>query len=895
MSARKPASRKIRTKEGPVSQTGGPQVSDGAYRTLFEASPSPSLVFDRKTLKFLEVNPAALRLYGWSRDEFLGMTAKDIRPPTEVPLLIGKLAEEQTAENRFIGVVRHWNKDHAILHVEVTISMVEFHGLSACLAVIHDVTGSKQGEEMIARERRLLRTLVDLLPDCIYLKDLDSRFLLANDAVAKVMGASTASELIGRTDADYYPPKLAAVFREDERRVFRRGQPVINKEETRQGTTGQTVHLLTTKVPLKDEQGNTIGLVGIGRDITERKRVEDAIAEAAREWQTTFDGVADAILVFDGQQRIRRCNRAAMAMFGNQGGEIVGRFCWDVVHGTEGPISNCPIHLMKLSGRRESIELEMNGRWYQVVVDPLTAPDGGLQGAVHILHDITERKQAEAALRESELKYRTLYETLHDAFVAVDMDGRIIESNAVYRKLLGYRANELRALTYEEITPAEWHAMEARVVSEQVLERGYSDVYEKEYRRKNGKLIPIELRTFLIRNAEGRPSQMWAIVREITGRKRMEAELKRLNSTLELRVAERTGQLREREDRLHAILNTVGDAILTIDRYGKIIGVNPSTERIFGYNEAALIGRNAALLVHAGFGTEMDGGITDLLHTEAVRILGTTREMQGRRKNGMVFPVDLSLSEIDGSRIYTCVIRDITRRKELEVEVLRITEAERQRVAADLHDGICQELVGIAFMLTAARRDLQKSDPLSHKIRLIAQAIVEAADHTRQVARGMSPVVADGSGLMHALRQLATTTAHSRRIRCRFECPVHVSFEGPMIANELYRIAQEAIHNAIRHGEARQITIRLSERGGEVWLAILDNGRGCAGTSPEVPGMGLRVMRYRASLIGAELAIQPRKRGGTEVVCHVGKPAAAIEAGANCTGRIPPDDPLLMI
>ena len=602
-----------------------PRASDGAYRTLFESIPYPALVFDRKTLSFLEVNSAALRFYGWSRAEFLGMTAKDIRPPDEVPLLIGKLAEEQTAETRFIGVVRHWNKDHAILHVEVTISMVGFHGHPACLAVIHDVTGSKQGEEMIARERSLLRTLVDLLPDCIYLKDLDSRFLLANDAVAKVMGASSASELIGRTDSDFYPPKLAAAFREDERRVFRSGQPVINKEETRQDPNGQTLHLLTTKVPLKDEQGNAIGLVGIGRDIT--------------------------------------------------------------------------------------------------------------------------------------------------------------------------------------------------------------------------------------------------------GRKRMDAELKRLNSTLERRVAERTEQLREREDRLHAILNTVGDAILTIDRHGRIIGINPATERIFGYKEAELSGRNAALLVPSGFGKEMDGGLTDLLHTEVVRILGTTREMQGHRKDGMVFPVDLSLSEVDDSRIYTCVIRDITRRKELEVEVLRITEAERQRVAADLHDGICQELVGIAFMLTAARRDLPKSDPLSHKLRLIAQAIIDAANHTRQVARGMSPVVADGGGLMHALRRLATTTAHSRRIRSRFECPVPVTFEGPMIANELYRIAQEAIHNAIRHGEAGQITIRLSEQDGEVCLAILDNGRGCGGISQESPGMGLRVMSYRASLIGAELTIQPRKRGGTAVVCCVQKPA----------------------
>jgi PAS domain S-box-containing protein len=874
MASRKPTSRGDGKTGGTVLLEGGSRTPDPDYRALFESNPEPVLVFDRETLAFLEVNPAAERLYGWSREEFLHMTAKDIRPPGELPLLLGKLAEQQAGTTGFIGVVRHWTKDHAILEVEVRTTVLEFHGASACLAVIHDVTGSKLGEEMIARERGLLRILVDLLPDCIYLKDLDSRFLLANEAVAGFMGAASSSDLIGRTDADFYPPELAASFRKEEQRVFRSGEPILNKEEERTDASGRALRFLTSKVPLKDERGNTIGLVGIAHDITERKHAESALSEATREWQTTFDGVADAILVFDDRQRIRRCNRAALDLFGKDGGEIVGRFCWDVVHGTSGPIAGCPIHRMNHSGTRESTELELHGRWYQVVVDPLKGPEGDIQGAVHILHDITERKQAEAALRQSELKYRTLYETLHDAFVAVDMEGRIIEFNSAYRKLLGYRTNELRALTYEKITPPGWHGMEQRIVSEQVLIRGYSEVYEKEYRRKNGEVIPVELRTFLIRDTEGRPSQMWAIVRDITGRKRMEARLKQLNSTLERRVAERTAQLREREDRLKAILNTVGDAILSIDRHGMILGINPATERIFGYGEAELLGANAAALVPAGFGMEMAGGITDLLDKGDVRLLGTTREMLGLRKDGTVFPVDLTLSEVDGARIYTCVIRDITRRKELEVEVLRITESERQRVAADLHDGICQELVGIAFMLTAVRSDLPKNDPLSHKIKLIAQAITGSADHTRQVARGMSPVVADGSGLSHALRQLAATTARSHRIRCRFECPVPVTFDGPMIANELYRIAQEAIHNAIRHSEAHQITIRLSEHEGESCLAILDNGRGCAVISHESPGMGLRVMRYRASLIGADLTIRPRRQGGTEVVCRVRKPAA---------------------
>ena len=176
-----------------------------------------------------------------------------------------------------------------------------------------------------------------------------------------------------------------------------------------------------------------------------------------------------------------------------------------------------------------------------------------------VLVDLTARHLADEALRASELRYRRLHESMTDAFVSVDMAGRILDFNPAYQRMLGYPPAELRRLSYLELTPPQWHDFEARIVQEQVLPHGYSGVYEKEYRRRDGTRFPVELRTFLIRDEQEQPVAMWAIVRDITERKQAQAalaasqaallaantQLQRTNDELERRVAARTAQLRK--------------------------------------------------------------------------------------------------------------------------------------------------------------------------------------------------------------------------------------------------------------------------------------------------------------------------------------------------------------
>ncbi|HEY0817547.1 MAG TPA: PAS domain S-box protein [Rhizobacter sp.] len=165
-------------------------------------------------------------------------------------------------------------------------------------------------------------------------------------------------------------------------------------------------------------------------------------------------------------------------------------------------------------------------RWMEVHAVPIRGVDDEIAEWFGVLVDITEKRTAEDAMRASEARYRLLHESMRDAFVQVDMDGRIVECNETFCQMLGYSLAELQRMTYVDLTPPRWHESEAAILRDQILQRGYSDIYEKEYRSKDGRVIPVELRTILARDDAGVPQTMWAMVRDVSQRKGTEDALR---------------------------------------------------------------------------------------------------------------------------------------------------------------------------------------------------------------------------------------------------------------------------------------------------------------------------------------------------------------------------------
>lgn len=349
--------------------------------------------------------------------------------------------------------------------------------------------------------------------------------------------------------------------------------------------------------------------------------------------------------------------------------------------------------------------------------------------------------------------------------------------------------------------------------------------------------------------------------------------------------------LNESKERLHAILNTVADAIITIDFQGKIDGINHATELMFRVDPGELIGKNIAALLPALFNSNQADGETKTVAARIPELVGNRREVLAQRKDGSTFPVDLAFGRVDHLGLYTGILRDITLRKQLQTQILEIATEEQTRIGQELHDGTQQELTGLSLFAGALNdffnnathgseeipkewilRDIDYQR-IKQTLAKLSQGLIEANQHVHKLSHGIMPFQIDTQGLQSALANLAASTNSNQRLNCSFESVGTGVISNDAVATQLYRIAQESLTNSIKHGKASSIQISLSMSPDKTVLEISDNGIGFEPTeSAEVfqeNGLGLRIMSYRASIIGGELQVSRNRENGITVRCTI--------------------------
>jgi PAS domain S-box-containing protein len=455
---------------------------------------------------------------------------------------------------------------------------------------------------------------------------------------------------------------------------------------------------------------------------------------------------------------------------------------------------------------------------------------------------------------DSEAKYRALLEQIPAVVFMAAIDGGMSEAyvSPEIEAALGYTREEWLedpVRWYERIHPDDrqrWSLEAAEMfVSGRPLRSAYRVL------ARDGRVVWFHCDARLMRWEDGRPRFIHGVAFDISDSKRIEKELQ------------------QERDFVSAILDTVGALVVVLDSEGRILRFNPACELTSGYTKEEVQGKCIWDLFLAP--EEADHFRASF---EALRANEPAQDYQTHwlTRFGEKRLISWSSTLLPGSGVTPrCVIAtglDITERKHLEKAILDISAREQRRIGQDLHDGLGQHLTGIAFMAKVHQDRLaeQRRDETEDAAKIV-KLVNEAIRKTRELAHGLLPVLSDSQGLMSALHLWASEAQDIFGVSCRFECETPVLVQDVVMATHLYYIAQEAVTNAIRHGKPKNVLIRLAEDEEIATLLIQDDGIGISLPAGNIEGMGLRIMNYRASVIGGVLQIRTGAERGTTITC----------------------------
>ena len=606
----------------------------------------------------------------------------------------------------------------------------------------------------------------------------------------------------------------------------------------------------------RDAAGQAVRACGTYLDITRQKQAVEALRESEERFRGLFESMqegcflAEVICDHAGKPvdwRFLDMNAANEKTIGMKRADAIGRSARELFPGLEDHWFEAQAHTA-LTGEPAHLEgfTQVTGRSYDI---HLYSPRRGQFACVS--SDITTRIQAEEALRESEERFRQMSGAIDQVFWMTSLDKHeMLYISPAYERIWGRTCLSLYAAPHtwlDAVHPEDRPHLIEQATTQQVIGK-----YDVEYRivRPDGTERWIRDRAFPVVDAAGKVLLVAGVADDITERKRAAAAL---------------GEAHEFS---RQVIAGAQAGIVVCDRAGRLVVWNHFMKQLTGDPAAAVLGRplekalpllgrrKFAPLFERALAGEVFAAPDIALDLAALGRKGWVAAHFAPWRNGR--------QEIVG---FIATFRDVTARRRLEAELLEISDHEQRRIGHDLHDDLCQQLAAIEFRLEALRHELDAPSAAHTEILRIGAFVRESTSHARALARVLSPVEAGPEGLMLALQTLAAHAALLHRIECEYRCSAPVPVADPSAAVHLYRLAQEAIANAVKHGHAQRVRVTLApaEEGGR--LTVTDDGSGCPLPVPPGTGMGTRIMQYRAEMIGATLRLEPAPGGGLSVVC----------------------------
>lgn len=526
-------------------------------------------------------------------------------------------------------------------------------------------------EAMLGAEQNLLRTLIDNLPDYIFVKDTQSRFVLNNMAHAHVLGVVSPEEVIGKTDFDFFTPDLANQYYADEQELIQTGQPLVNREEMTITAQGAKQWLLTSKVPLRDNQEKIIGLVGISRNITERKQAEETLRESEAHNRALIAAIPDAILHLSQDGIIRAANLPSDFVSRTPEPNLIGKHLAEILQPEVTQQVLLKIQQAIKTGQIQTYEYQItindkiHDRETRIVA---LGPDE----VIAIVRDVTERKRVEAALRESEQRYRQLFEGIGDAVMVYNALGRFLDGNEVACHLLGYSREEFLRLNAADVIHPEFHR--AMLDKQQKLWAGQTTVLESAYRRRDGTIIPVEVSAHRVTYQS--EAAILAVVRDTTERKRTEKALRDSQRFIQ-RIADTAPLIIYLYDLIEHVTLYMNNQIFTM------LGYTPTEIRTMGPRILVSLIHPEDLAMATEHFNQVATDISGHTFEHEFRVKHVNGDWRWLRSRDVVF----TRTAEDLPQQILGTAEDITEHKQME-QALRESEARAKKMQAQLVDAI---------------------------------------------------------------------------------------------------------------------------------------------------------------------------------------------------------------
>ena len=870
--------------------------SEARKGAVMETALDAIVTIDREG-KFIEFNSAAEKMFGCNRRSMVG---KEIAE-TIFPQGLGEWFR-RGLNNNFeveggpaIGSrieIRAVRTDGTEFPVEFTITRVALEKAPIFTVFIRDLTSRKQAELQLAT----LAHAVESTAEMICITDMEDRFTFANPAFLTGYGY-TQTEIIGKTPAILFspqnPPELLAEILRETRAGGWNGEVI----DRRKDGTDFPISLGTSQI--KNSKGEVIGLIGVARDITERKRAEKqstALSTLSYRMSSATTPKEAAEIIMDTASNLMGWDAGYVDLYASGGDKTNLVLLMDTVDGQRVPVEaprcitdptdvmllvtregarlvNAPEELpaktalvpfgdtRRRSASKMYVPIRSAGQTLGVLSIQSYRPHAYSEEDLKLLQTLAERCgdalqriEITEALREAEANYRGIFENATEGIFQSTPEGQLLSANPALARMFGYETSADLILNGSDIGAQAYVRPERRAELKHLLERdGTVKGFEAECLRKDSTKFWISVNGHVVRDGGGRILYHEGTAQDVTERKRAETVLK------------------ESEEKFRTLFESAPIGMALHDARGKYVQTNQAYQRMLGYSNEELRQLSVRKITHPDDVLEGQQFFEEFQEGKREQY---QREKRYLHRDGHLVWAHASASAIRNSRgelIYIIsMVEDITERKELEQEVIETSANERRRVGHELHDGLGQYLAGIAFKAKALEQSLvAESLPHGAEARDLAALVSNAISQTRSLARGLDPIEVETIGLQAALQNLAVETQKFFNISCRFQCADNMLAVDPQVALALYRVVQEAIHNGITHGEAAAISIELNMNGSNLCLRVQDDGTGFQPEEGRKTGIGLRVMQYRARSIGGSLRISSEPEQGTEVYCVV--------------------------